>query len=108
MRIRLSEITEKGAREMGTHERRLQVEEMVLDGATAEEIATELDVPVRTVYRDREAIRKANVMSRSPEAVEQTIVGLCKRAQRAADRLRRHAEKDGCPPRVRIRAELGS
>jgi DNA-binding CsgD family transcriptional regulator len=99
---------ERSEREMGTHQRREQIEEMLLDGQTVEEIASELDVPVRTVYRDREAIRKANITSRSPEAIERTIKGLCKRAQRTSERLRRHADKEGCPPRVRLRAEMGA
>jgi transposase len=91
---------------MGIHERRERVEEMLLDGMTVEEIASKLGIPVRTVYRDREAIRKANLLNRSPEAGERMVRGLCKRAQRASERLRRIADKEDCPARVRLRAEL--
>ena len=91
---------------MDKHERRAEVERLMAAGFAVDEIASEVDVPVRTVYRDMQAIRKANLLARQPEAAEEMVKGLCRRAQRASDRLRRIANTEGCPYRVRVRAEL--
>jgi hypothetical protein len=89
---------------MDMRERRKRVEEMMLEEWSAEEIAVELGMPVRTVYRDMAAVRRENLVRRRPEAMEETVRELCRRAERIADRLGRLADKEGGEPMARVRA----
>jgi hypothetical protein len=93
---------------MDKEERRQRVEEMLLEGCEAEEISRELGIPLRMVYRDRDAIRRANAGRIRPQTADELVQSLSRKAQRAADRIRRLANEDGCPFRVQVRAEYKS
>jgi transposase len=93
---------------MDREERRRRVQEMLLNGCEAETIACKLGIPLRTVYRDRDAIRRENAGRLRPQTADEIVQSLSRKAQRAADRIRRLANMKDCPLRVRIRAEYKS
>jgi hypothetical protein len=90
---------------LANDDRRRCVEYLTLEGYTSVDISEIFKVSERTIFRDREAIRRANALERRPETAAEVTGQFVRSSEHTISRLRRVARDPAATPQVKVDAD---
>ena len=105
--IALARDLQKGilsAKNISKDDRQMIVEYLSSEGCSAGQIADICKVNQRTIYRDRDHIRKKNAVSKDPEFTAKQVGQLMHRANQAVENLIRVSKDSACPHGTKVHA----